>query len=105
MNRAAFVLAVAFGVGSAASCAQQTSQEMKSGAPESRPGETEEQHGKRLLDEMLKALGGDAWLNKTTSTIEGQTASFFRGAPTGSVIRFVQYKRFATSAAPEATRG
>jgi hypothetical protein len=53
---------------------------------------------------MLKALGGDAWLNKQTSVIEGQTASFFRGTPTGSVIRFVQYKRYATANAPEATR-
>ena len=103
MNKV-MVAALMMGGLASGACAQQTSQEMKSGAPESRPGETEEQHGKRLLDEMLKALGGDAWLNKTTSTIEGQTASFFRGAPTGSVIRFVQYKRFSTSAAPEATR-
>jgi hypothetical protein len=80
-------------------CAQ-TAQEMQSGAPKTLPGETEEQHGRRLLDEMLKALGGEAWLDKQTSTMEGQTASFFRGAPTGSVIRFVQYKRYQ----PEATR-
>jgi hypothetical protein len=82
----------------------QTAQEMQNAAPAVRPGETQEQHGRRLLDEMLKALGGDAWLNKQTSTIEGQTASFFRGTPTGSVVRYVQYKRFATDAAPEATR-
>jgi len=78
----------------------QTAQEMQNAAPAVRAGETQEQHGRRLLDEMLKALGGDAWLNKQTSTIEGQTASFFRGTPTGSVVRYVQYKRFA----PEATR-
>jgi len=82
----------------------QTAEEMKSAAPETRPGETQEQHGKRLLDEMLQALGGDAWLNKQTSVIQGQTAHFFRGAPTGGVVQFVQYKRYATSAAPEATR-
>ena len=82
----------------------QTAQEMESAAPKALPGETQEQHGRRLLDEMLKALGGAAWLNKQTSVIEGQTASFFRGAPTGSVIRFVQYKRYATSTLPEATR-
>ena len=90
------------GMGSAALA--QSASEMQSAQPETRPGENEEQHGRRLLDEMLKALGGDAWLNKQTSTIEGQTAAFFRGAPTGSVVRFVQYKRFATAAAPEATR-
>ena len=90
------------GVGLAAHA--QTAQEMQSGAPAPRPGESQEQHGRRLLDEMLKALGGEAWLNKQTSTIEGQTASFFRGTPTGSVVRFVQYKRYAGAAGPEATR-
>jgi hypothetical protein len=102
MKRLAMALLLAAAAGSMA-CAQ-TAQEMKSGAPETRPGETEEQHGKRLLDQMLQALGGDAWLNKRTSEIEGQTASFFRGEPTGSVIQFVQYKRYATDTAPEATR-
>jgi hypothetical protein len=92
---------------SAAACAQ-TAQEMKSGAPEARPGETPEQHGRRLLDEMLKALGGQPWLDKQTSVIEGQTAGFFSGTPTGSVVRFVQYKRYASgegaAALPDATR-
>jgi hypothetical protein len=102
MKRLAMALLLAAGAGSMAH--GQTAQEMKSGAPDTRPGETAEQHGRRLLDEMLKALGGDAWLNKQTSVIEGQTASFFRGTPTGSVVRFVQYKRYATAAAAEATR-
>ena len=91
---------VALLVGFASAAHAQTSQEMQSAAPETHPGETQEQHGKRLLDEMLKALGGDAWLNKQSSVIEGQTAAFFRGTPTGSVVRFVQYKRFE----PMATR-
>jgi len=90
--------------GMASAVQAQTAQEMESAAPKTLPGETQEQHGKRLLAEMLKALGGDAWLNKQTSVIEGQTASFFRGAPTGSVIRFVHDKRFAAATVPEATR-
>ena len=48
-----------------------------------KPGETDEQHGQRLMDEMLKALGGDAWLNRGTVYTEGSVASFFRGTPTG----------------------
>ena len=75
----------------------QSAQEMKSAAPEHRKGETQEQKGKRLLDEMVVALGGDAWVNKKTMYREGQTAAFFRGEPTGSVVEFVEYKRFATS--------
>ncbi len=82
----------------------QTAQEMKPAGPVARPGETPEQHGKRLLDEMVQALGGDAWLNKRTSYSEGQVAAFFSGQPTGSVIRFVQYKRFADATSPELTR-
>ncbi len=78
----------------------QTAQDMQSAQPQARPGETQEQHGKRLLDEMLVALGGQAWLDKQTSVIDGQTATFFRGQPTGSVVRFEQYKRYQ----PEATR-
>lgn len=82
----------------------QTAAEMQSAAPAQRPGETQEQHGRRLLDEMVTALGGDAWLNKRTSYAEGQTAPFFRGQPSGGVVRFVQFKRFATATEPEMTR-
>ena len=81
----------------------QTAQEMQSAAPAKVAGETEEQHGRRLLDEMVKALGGDAWLNKRTMYREGQTAAFFQGQPTGSVIRFVEYKRFPADG-PELSR-
>ncbi|ADW67747.1 hypothetical protein [Granulicella tundricola] len=84
--------------------AQQGAQEMKSAAPASRPGETQEQKGKRLLDEMLKALGGDAWLNRGTVYDEGQVASFFRGQPTGAVTRFEEWKRLETAGSPEVTR-
>lgn len=82
----------------------QSAGEMQSAQTDVRPGETSEQHGRRLLDEMLQALGGQAWLDKQTSTIEGQSAAFFRGEPNGSVVRFVQYKRYPTATAPEATR-
>lgn len=89
---------------SAAVAQAQTAGQMKSAAPETRPGESQEQHGKRLLDEMVQALGGNAWLDKKTSYSEGQVAAFFRGTPTGSVVRFVQYKKFATPSSPELTR-
>lgn len=93
-----------FGFGAGSLHAQQTAQEMKNGAPDQRKGETQEQKGKRLLDEMVVALGGDAWLNKKNSYREGQTAAFFRGEPTGSVVQFVEYKKFATATSPELTR-
>lgn len=98
------LVAIALLAGLAISAQAQTAQELKSGAPDHRKGETEEQKGKRLLDEMVAALGGDAWLNKKTMYREGQTAAFFRGEPTGSVVQFVEYKRFATAGSPELTR-
>jgi hypothetical protein len=97
------VLGLVLAVGSGAAVAQSAS-EMKSGAPATRPGETDEQHGRRLLDEMLKALGGEAWLNRGTVYTEGSVAAFFRGQPTGSVVRFVEYKKLATPSSPELVR-
>ena len=101
MKRWLLGLALLAGAGTASA---QGAGDLKSAAPDTVPGETQEQHGKRLLDEMVKALGGDAWLNKKTSYSEGQVAAFFRGTPTGSVVRFVQYKKFATASSPELTR-
>src|SRR5271168_554436 len=82
----------------------QTAQDMKNAAPEHRKGETEEQKGKRLLDEMVKALGGDAWLNKRTMYREGQTAPFFRGQPSGLVTQFVEYTKFTQGTTPDVQR-
>ncbi len=100
----AFVVALAlFGLAVGPLHAQ-SAQEMKSGAPEHRKGETQEQKGKRLLDEMVEALGGDGWLDKQTMYREGQIAAFFRGEPTGSVVQYVEYRRFATPTSPELAR-
>ncbi len=100
-----FVLGVMLVAGLGAGArAQQSAQEMQNAAPKARPGETEEQHGQRLLDEMLKALGGDAWLNRGTVYTEGSVASFFRGTPTGSVVRFDEYKKLAANGSAEQTR-
>ena len=81
----------------------QSARDMPSAAPATLDGETQEQHGKRLLDEMYKALGGDAWLNKKTEYIEGQTAPFFQGQPSGGVARFVEFKKFSPTE-PELAR-
>lgn len=95
-------LALTLSLGAAAHA--QTAQEMQSASTVQRPGETVEQHGRRLLDEMVKALGGDAWLNKKTAYIEGQTAPFFRGEPSGGVARFIEFKKFGEGKTPELAR-
>ena len=78
----------------------QTANEMKSAAPVAVDGESQEQHGQRLLAAMLKALGGEAWLNKQTEYLEGQSAPFFQGQPSGGVQRFVEWKQFSPTQPP-----
>jgi len=84
--------------------------EIPSAAPPSAAdlGQTSEQRGRALLDQMIAALGGDAWLNRTSMEIEGRTAAFFHGAPDPGVIEYQETLRFAapnaTPAQPEADR-
>jgi hypothetical protein len=68
------------------------------------PGQPNDQRGKVLIDEMITALGGTAWLNRTTMQLDGRTAQFFRGAPDPGVIEYHELRRFAASGQPEASR-
>lgn len=44
-----------------------------------------------VLNQMLRALGGDAWLNVQTMTSEGRTYSFYHGQPNSSSILFWRF--------------
>jgi hypothetical protein len=44
-----------------------------------------------VLNEMLRALGGDAWLNVETMTSEGRAYSFYHGQPNSSSILFWRF--------------
>jgi hypothetical protein len=57
-------------------------------------GVSQEKIGKKLLDEMVEALGGEAWLNRKDMQVSGRTAAFFRGAPNGTVIEYTGWRRF-----------
>ncbi|WP_142988153.1 hypothetical protein [Granulicella rosea] len=74
--------------------------DLPSAMPEVRAGESPEARGRRLLDEMVAALGGPAWLNRGTIYREGSTAAFFRGQPTGNVTRYVENTRLASATQP-----
>ena len=62
------------------------------------------QRGRQLLDEMIAALGGDAWLNRKDMQFHGRIASFFQGRPNGMVIEFDAWHRFPDATHPEAVR-
>jgi hypothetical protein len=67
-------------------------------------GQTSEQRGRALLDQMVAALGGPAWLNRTSMQLEGRTAAFFHGAPDPGIIEYHEVIRLAASGLPEADR-
>jgi hypothetical protein len=75
-----------------------------SAAPPPVSSQEQDKRGRELLKQMVEALGGDAWLHRTSMLREGHTASFFRGAPTLNVVDFWDYTRFATTNQPEAER-
>ena len=78
--------------------------DLPSAAPAPTPGVTSEQRGRLLLDQMIAALGGDAWLNRTSMQLEGRTSSFFHGQPNPYIVEYHAVDRFAASGQPEAER-
>ncbi len=65
--------------------------------------DSQDQRGRVLLDQMVKALGGPLWLNRRDVQMTGHTASFFRGQPTVSV-NFTLYRSFANGTHGEEER-
>ena len=46
------------------------------------------------LDAMVEALGGDRWLNRQNTYIEGRTSGFYQGKPTGAIGDFFSWHVF-----------
>jgi hypothetical protein len=67
-------------------------------------GVGQDNRGRVLLDQMVQALGGDAWLNRRSALFHGNTAAFFRGEPTLSTVPFWDYKQFPDATHPESDR-
>jgi len=44
-----------------------------------------------VLDEMVKALGGDAWLNQQNRMYQGRTAAFYHGKPSGVTTEYWEF--------------
>ena len=55
--------------------------------------DTSDPKGLLLLQQMVTALGGDAWLDIADSVTAGRTASFFQGSPTEQITPFLQLHR------------
>ena len=51
------------------------------------------QRGRKLLDEMIAAMGGDTWLHRTTWVEYGKSSAFYKGTPNPDVSGFEEYNR------------
>ena len=49
--------------------------------------------GKKLLDQMVAALGGDAWLNRQDWIFYGRAATFYKGKPHEEAPQIEEYYR------------
>ncbi len=49
--------------------------------------------GRKLVDEMVAALGGDAWLNRNNWIFYGRSATFYKGQPHEEAPEFEEYYR------------
>jgi hypothetical protein len=78
--------------------------DIPSAAPVQPAGESPEQRGRKQLDQMVEALGGDAWLHRKNVRDIGHLARFFRGAPTGMVVDFTGVHQFPSESRFEAER-
>ncbi len=46
------------------------------------------QQARAALDAMVKALGGDAWLNMQNHEFHGRSAGFYHGKPSGATVEY-----------------
>jgi len=49
--------------------------------------------GRKLLDQMVAALGGDVWRNRKYWEVDGSTSSFYKGQPDPYVVGFQEFYR------------
>ena len=62
-------------------------------APAPATPNAEQAQARRLLQQMVDALGGDKWLHRATERIEGKSATFYKSAPNPYEIQYEQYRR------------
>ena len=104
MKRSILCFALCLAIAASAKPLRSQARDIPSAAPVQPAGQTEEQRGRQLLDQMVTALGGQAWLDRKNVQEQGQSAAFFRGQPNGSIIQFKRTRQFADATHPEAVR-
>jgi hypothetical protein len=49
------------------------------------------QQARAALDAMVKALGGEAWLHMQSREMDGRTAAFYQGKPSGATTEYWEF--------------
>lgn len=62
------------------------------------------QKARQLLDQMVKALGGEAWLTYKTSEQEGRSYSFYHGRPNSAGTLFWRFYEYPDKERRELTK-
>lgn len=53
-----------------------------------------QQKARQILDAMVQALGGDAWLHMQNRLYDGRRSGFYQGKPNGAIVDFWEYHQF-----------
>jgi hypothetical protein len=53
-----------------------------------------QQKARQILDAMVQALGGDAWLHMQNRVYEGRRSGFYQGKPTGGIVDYWEFHQF-----------
>ena len=68
--------------------------ELPSAAPTA-ANQSDTERGRQLIDQMVAALGGEAWLNRATIQIDGRGSAFFHGEPNPYISEYHEAVRYA----------
>jgi hypothetical protein len=55
--------------------------------------DADQKKAKALLQDMIQAMGGDAWLHAPGYELIGRTSGFYQGKPTGAIADFWDYRQ------------
>jgi hypothetical protein len=66
--------------------------------------DAEQQKVMKLLNQMIQAMGGDAWLHAPGYELIGRTSGFYQGKPTGAITDFWDYREPPVNGQPERER-
>jgi hypothetical protein len=72
--------------------------------PPSAGADTSSKKARQLIDQMITALGGQAWLTYTTSEQHGRSYSFYQGKPTSAGTLFWRFYEYPDKERRELTK-